>query len=75
MTIAELIEKLKEYPQDTRVVTRGYEGGVDDVEFVKETEIYLNFYKNCWYYGPHEDVESKAYTYDNYEKVLAIYLK
>lgn len=75
MTIAELIEKLKEYPQDTRVVTRGYEGGVDDVEFVEETEIYLNYNKGVWYYGPHEEVESKAFNYDEFEKVSAIYLK
>lgn len=76
MTIAELIEKLKEYPQDTRVVTRGFEGGVDDVDYVEETEIYLNYNgKGAWYYGPHEEVKSKACNYDKFEKVSAIYLK
>jgi hypothetical protein len=41
MTIAELIEELQKYPQDTRVVVCGYEGGVNDVDYVEETEIYL----------------------------------
>ena len=53
MTIAELIEKLKEYPQDTRVVVRGYEGGVNDVEYLEDTYISLN--KNTvWCYGKHD---------------------
>ena len=75
MNIAELIEKLKEYPQDTRVVTRGFEGGVDDVDFVEETEIYLNYNKGDWHKRPHEEVKSKACNYNKFEKVSAIYLK
>lgn len=53
MTVAELIEKLKEMPQDRRVVTRGYEGGFDDVDDLTLMNIMLNFHK-AWYYGPHE---------------------
>ena len=75
MTIAELIEKLKEYPQDTRVVTRGYEGGVDDVDFVEETEIYLNYNKGVWYYGNHEEVYGRNEVETKFQKVSAIYLK
>ena len=57
MTVAELIEKLKEYPQDLRVVVRGYEGGVNDVSDFEEFEILLDYY-DSWYYGKHEEVFS-----------------
>jgi hypothetical protein len=73
MTIAELIEELKKYPQDTRVVIRGYEGGVNDVDYVEETEIYLNYNKGVWYYGLHETVEYS--TQKDCEKVPAVYLR
>jgi len=32
MTVAELIEKLRTFPGDRRVVVPGYEYGVDDIE-------------------------------------------
>jgi hypothetical protein len=73
MTIAELIEKLQNYPQDLRVVVRGYEGGVDDVDYVEETEIYLDYYTD-WYYGTHEVVEDVSLCVVC-EKVSAVYLK
>jgi hypothetical protein len=57
MTVAELIEKLKEYPQDLRVVVRGYEGGVSDVGDFEEIEILLD-YNDSWIYGKHEEVRS-----------------
>jgi hypothetical protein len=72
MTIAELIEELQNYPQDTRVVVRGYEGGVNDVDYVEETEIYLN-YNTASYYGKHEVVEYA--TSRDCEKVPAVYLR
>jgi predicted metal-dependent TIM-barrel fold hydrolase len=68
MTIAELIEELKKYPQDTRVVVSGYEGGVDDVYYVEETEIYLK-YNNADY------EEVKWVPERNFEKVPAVYLR
>ena len=73
MTIAELIDELIKYPQDTRVVVRGYEGGVDDVGGVKEIEIYLKCNMSTWYYGTHEEVSSSNTCIDGkYEKVPAI---
>ena len=72
MTIAELIDELIKYPQDTRVVVRGYEGGVNDIDWVEETEIYLN-YNTPSYYGKHEEVEYA--TPKDCEKVPAVYLK
>jgi hypothetical protein len=72
MTVAELIEKLKEYPQDLRVVVRGYEGGVNDVNHFEELEILLDYY-DAWYYGKHEEVDS--WTEDTtHEKVPALKL-
>lgn len=57
MTVNELIEQLKNYPGDMRVLTLGYEGGYNDVN-LKTEEIVFNFSKNdAWYYGPHECVK------------------
>ena len=56
MTVSELIEQLKNYPGDMRVLTLGYEGGYNDTQ-LKTEEIVFNFSKNdAWYYGPHECV-------------------
>jgi len=56
MTVNELIEQLRNYPGDMRVLTLGYEGGYNDTE-LKTEEIVFNFSKNdAWYYGPHECV-------------------
>ena len=57
MTVNELIEQLKNYPSDMRVLTTGYEGGYNDTE-LKTEEIVFNFSQNdAWYYGPHECVK------------------
>jgi hypothetical protein len=57
MTVNELIEQLKSYPGDMRVLTLGYEGGYNDTKLQTE-EIVFNFSKNdAWYYGPHECVK------------------
>lgn len=76
MTIAELIEKLKKFPQDSRVVVRGYEGGVDDVTSIDDIKILLNYNKDAWYYGDHKPFYEymKYKEYQEYEKVPAIYL-
>ena len=57
MTVNELIEQLKSYPGDMRVLTLGYEGGYNDIRLSTE-DIVLNFKENdTWYYGPHECVK------------------
>jgi hypothetical protein len=53
MTVSKLIEELQKYPKDTRVVVRGYEGGVDDVGYLEDTYISLNE-NTAWYYGKRE---------------------
>jgi len=56
MTVAELIEKLKTLPPQTRVMTQGYEGGVDDAIFGRVVDVKLNV-NDAWYYGAHEVVD------------------
>lgn len=57
MTVNELIEALKHYPGDMRVLVSGYEGGYNDAG-LKTEEIIFNYSKNdAWYYGPHECVK------------------
>jgi hypothetical protein len=57
MNVGQLIEQLKNYPQDLRVVVRGYEGGYNDVDTFENLKIVLNYHEE-WYYGKHEDAES-----------------
>ena len=52
MTAAELIRLLEAYPPDTRVVVRGYEQGVDDVDRVGLRGIFLNV-PGEWWDGDH----------------------
>jgi len=57
MTVNELIEVLKNYPSDMRVLTLGYEGGYNDID-LKTNNIVFNYNdKDTWYYGPHESVD------------------
>lgn len=56
MTVGELIEKLKTYPSDMRVLTLGYEGGLDDID-VKWDSVVFNVNTKDWYMGSHEYVE------------------
>jgi|GEM_PF-1222050 len=39
MTVSELIEALKNYPPDARVVVLGYESGYDDITLIKQVAI------------------------------------
>lgn len=53
MTVSELIEKLRELPQNSMVVVNGYEGGVRTVKDAKPTVIAVDV-NTEWYYGEHE---------------------
>ena len=55
MTVAQLIEQLKNYPPDLPVVVSGYEGGYNDVDAFETIKIIRDHNKE-WYYGKHEDV-------------------
>lgn len=54
MTVNELIEQLKNYPGDMRVLTLGYEGGLNDTYIKSDTVVFNVNSKDTWYYGPHE---------------------
>lgn len=56
MTISELINELKNYPSDMRVLTLGYEGGYNDVDLKTNSVAFDVNNKDTWswYYGPHD---------------------
>ena len=55
MTVSELIEQLKNYPSDMRVLTLGYEGGYDDINLKTKDIIFNVNSKDTWYYGSHDE--------------------
>ena len=54
MTVNELIEQLKNYPSDMRVLTLGYEGGLNDISLGTNNVVFGAKGNEAWYYGPHE---------------------
>lgn len=54
MTIKELIDKLKKFPPDMRVVTRGYQDGYENPISVDKISIHLDANKPGHYNGNHE---------------------
>ena len=54
MTVNELIQQLQTYPGDMRVLTLGYEGGLDDISVKTENIIFDVNDKDTWYMGRHE---------------------
>ena len=54
MTVNELIEQLKNYPSDMRVLTLGYEGGLNDISLGTNNVVFGHKGNEAWYYGPHE---------------------
>lgn len=57
MTVNELIEQLKNYPGDMRVLTLGYEGGFDDVDLETNDIVFNVNSTDTWYMGRHETVD------------------
>ena len=54
MNVKELIEKLKEFDQESMVIVAGYEGGHDEITGCKPIGLRLNV-NDSWYYGRHEE--------------------
>lgn len=54
MTVAELIEKLKQMPQKALVITEGYEDGYDTIKKVSKISVEENPKKE-WYLGKYID--------------------
>lgn len=70
ITIAELIQKLKSYPPELRVVLPGYEGGYNDLTRLGTINLALNVHPED-YYGNHDDVNYKK---GNYQTEKALFL-
>ena len=54
MTVGELIEELKKYPKETRIVMSICEGGYDDIAIVRKVSLLLNCY-NMFHMGRHDE--------------------
>jgi hypothetical protein len=53
MKVKDLLTLLSEMPTDADVVTKGYEGGVDDIVNVQLVKLSRDVHAE-WYYGRHE---------------------
>ena len=71
ITVAELIERLQQFPPETRVVVAGYEDGFNDIAWVDGLDIALNVHTED-YYGAHENAEDAK---DGFEVVPAVALR
>ncbi len=56
MTVAELIELLKQQDPGTPVVVAGYEGGYHDISLARLVRMIPDANKQ-WYYGAHEEAD------------------
>jgi hypothetical protein len=77
MTVKQLIQILSTIEdQDVRVMTRGYEGGYNDINVDTPTIQYMALNVNDeWYYGDHEKVEDiMEQDKDRYHIIKAIVL-
>ncbi|NBR62122.1 MAG: hypothetical protein EBT86_10910 [Actinobacteria bacterium] len=63
MIVAELIEQLKNYPSDMRVLTLGYEGGYNDMDLKTEDIVFNVNSSDTWYIGTHERVDMVSYRF------------
>jgi hypothetical protein len=68
MILKELIDILKQYPESTRVIVSGYEGGYCDIDSVEKIPIQLNVNPTHSYCGPHEKVSENK----KHEDAIAI---
>ena len=73
MTTAELIEILKDYPQDSIVVVDGYEGGLEELDTISTIIINKNVNEES-YYGDHEEAMSNPKHKLDMPEFPAVYL-
>ncbi len=72
MTVNELIEQLKNYPSDMRVLALGYEGGFDDINLKTDDIVFNVNNKDTWYMGSHERAGMCSDYGDTGEKCLIV---
>jgi hypothetical protein len=67
MTVQELIDILSTIEdKNLRVVSKGYEGGYDDIEFPDNTPLTIDIALNVnpeWWFGDHERISLKHHQY------------
>ncbi len=51
MTVSELIEELKKYPPETRVMITSSDPGIDDIKVADYLAVYLNCYEDLPSFG------------------------
>jgi len=61
MTANELIQQLQHLPPDTKILVRGYEGGYNDVQVIRQRRV-MPDPDTEWYYGKYADSEDKDAT-------------
>ncbi len=59
MKVYELIEELKKYPPEMRIVALGYEGGCDNITGTVKTVVEFDVNPEEWY-GRHDDKNDPA---------------
>lgn len=77
MNIEQLINKLKEYPPDTKVFVDGYEAGLDELTEVNHAPILLDDYPENDVFGPHQEIrpdEISKYVLDGRKVIHGIIL-
>jgi hypothetical protein len=72
MTVKELVEHLKNYPGDMRVLTLGYEGGYNDMGLKTDNILFNVNDKDTWYIGPHETPGMKGQYEETGEKCVIV---
>jgi len=70
MKVKELIEQLQQFDPEMETMRHGYEGGVENINFLGMERVALDVHKE-WYYGPHETVD-KDDEYPGHERITAV---
>jgi hypothetical protein len=74
MTVKELIEHLQTLDPEVHVFTKGYEGGLNEVEIRDiPTDVALNVH-TAWWYGEHDYEDNVKYIKSKYKTVKGIVL-
>jgi hypothetical protein len=68
MTVKELILALQQFPENFKIVTQGYEGGLQEIKGICATKIVENYYSSD-YMGEHEEKDN-VYPCDEEERML-----
>jgi hypothetical protein len=70
MKVKELIEQLQQFDPEMETMRNGYEGGVENINFLGTERVALNVNEE-WYYGRHEEVYQDE-SYPGHEIITAL---